>query len=184
MAPPLRIALIPNIRQEAPLMHLSTRSRYGVRIILDVAMHQADGPVKVSDIALRQGISHKYLEKIIIQLKAGDFLKSVRGCKGGILLSRPESAITAGDLVRVLEGKRALTDCSDPGRRCVPCQRTQGCPAQRLWAEASAALFGTLDGTTMADVLSWQKDMAPDSPAFCPLPGEFNARAAAPALLS
>lgn len=165
-------------------MHLSTRSRYGLRIVLDVALHQADGPVKVSDIALRQNISHKYMEKLIIQLKTGDFLKSVRGCKGGILLARPESEITAGDLVRVLEGKQALTDCSDPGRRCTPCQRTRGCPAQRLWAEASAALFGTLDNITMADVLAWQTGLEPDSLAFCPLPGEFNTRPASAPLLS
>ena len=165
-------------------MHLSTRSRYGVRIILDVARHQTDGPVKVSDIALRQNISHKYLEKIIIQLKAGDFLKGVRGCRGGILLARPEDEITAGDLVRVLEGKRALTDCSDPGRRCVPCQRTRGCPAQRLWAKASEALFGTLDRITMEDVLSWQEDMEQTSSAFCRLPGEIPGRGttSAPAL--
>ncbi len=151
-------------------MHLSTRSRYGVRIVLDVARHEADGPVKVSDIALRQGISHKYLEKLIIQLREAGTLKSVRGCRGGILLARAPAAITAGELVRALEGKRALTDCADPGRRCSPCQRTRGCPAQRLWQEASRALFGALDTINMADMLSWQNDMVEDSTAFCRLP--------------
>lgn len=151
-------------------MHLSTRSRYGVRIVLDVALHQADGPVKVSDIALRQNISHKYLEKIIISLRQANILRSVRGCRGGILLARPKDEITAGELVRVLEGKKALTDCANPDTRCVPCQRTQGCPAQRLWFEASRALFDTLDNITMADVIAWQGEMQEDSAAFCRLP--------------
>ncbi|WP_449242004.1 RrF2 family transcriptional regulator [Desulfovibrio sp.] len=151
-------------------MHLSTRSRYGVRIVLDVALHQADGPVKVSDIALRQSISHKYLEKIIISLRQANILRSVRGCRGGILLARPKDEITAGELVRVLEGKKALTDCANPDTRCVPCQRTQGCPAQRLWFEASRALPDTLDNITMADVIAWQGEMQEDSAAFCRLP--------------
>lgn len=151
-------------------MHLSTRSRYGVRILLDIARHQSDGPVKVCDISLRQGVSSKYLEKLIIQLREAGLIKSLRGCRGGLLLARPQSSITAGELVRVLEGKQALTDCTEPDHQCSPCQRRRGCPAHRLWIEASRALFATLDAISIAQILRWQDETEEGSLAFCPLP--------------
>lgn len=152
-------------------MHISTRSRYGLRLLLDVAQNQAEGPVNIGSIAARQGLSQKYMDQIIKLLKRGGFLKSRRGCQGGLRLSRPAAEIKVGELVRSLEGKRALTACTEAGSRCNPCHKARGCPARRLWKEAGAAMFAYLDGVSLAEILSWGlSDVLSDGSAYADHP--------------
>ena len=84
-------------------MKLSAKSRYGTRLMLDMAQHYPDGPVHLADVPKRQGISVKYLEQIIISLKKPNYIQSVRGPKGGHALARPPEAITVGEIVALLE---------------------------------------------------------------------------------
>ena len=89
-------------------MKLSTKSRYGTRLMLELAEHFHDGPVNLSTVARHQGISVKYLEQIIIPLKRANYVKSVRGPKGGHSLAKPPEAITIGEIVALLEDGASL----------------------------------------------------------------------------
>ncbi|MDZ7698443.1 MAG: Rrf2 family transcriptional regulator [Deltaproteobacteria bacterium] len=132
-------------------MKLSTRSRYGTRMMLDLAQHYDQGPVPVGDIAKRQDISVKYLEQLIIPLKKAKFIESIRGPKGGHMLTRSPDNIRVGELVRVLEGELDLIHCiSDP----EACERREECLTRGVWEEVSRAVLDKLNATTLADMIS------------------------------
>lgn len=131
-------------------MKLSTRSRYGTRLMVDLAEHYAQGPVQIRDIARRQSISVKYLEQLIIPLKKAGFISSVRGPKGGHLLSKPPASITTGEIVRVLEKEIGLVQCLASPEIC---ERTKGCPTRNLWKRATRAFYDHLDGVTLASLV-------------------------------
>jgi Rrf2 family protein len=137
-------------RREIKMMKLSTRSRYGTRLMLDMAEHYNDGPIHLMKIAHRQGISVKYLEQIIIPLKKAQYVKSVRGPKGGHSLARPPEEITVGEIVALLEEGMSLVDCSHNGDAC---ERSPFCPTRLIWQEASQAMFAKLGSITLADLL-------------------------------
>lgn len=128
-------------------MRLTTKSRYGTRLILDLALNAGPGPVRLSEIAKRQSISLKYLEKLIRKLKQAGFVKSVRGPYGGYMLARPTQDISVGDIVRVLEGTQSITDCSEVenDKTCGVCTRAGDCLTQWIWMETSRAMFKKLD---------------------------------------
>jgi Rrf2 family transcriptional regulator, iron-sulfur cluster assembly transcription factor len=126
-------------------MRLTTKSRYGTRLVIDLAINSQNGPVKLNDISKRQGMSLKYLEKLIKKLKDTGFVKSVRGPNGGYLLAKPMSSISVGDIVRVLEGSDSITDCSDKENVCGICNRAGECITQWIWMEASEAMFKKLN---------------------------------------
>jgi Rrf2 family iron-sulfur cluster assembly transcriptional regulator len=131
-------------------MKLSARSRYGTRLMVDMAQHYHDGPIHLVHVARRQGISVKYLEQIIIPLKKADYIRSFRGPKGGHTLARPPEEITVGEIVALLEEGSSLTECSESD---VACQRSDICLTRRLWKEAAQALFDKLHAITLADVI-------------------------------
>jgi Rrf2 family iron-sulfur cluster assembly transcriptional regulator len=131
-------------------MKLSTRSRYGTRLMLDMAQHYDDGPIHLANIARRQGISVKYLEQIIIPLKKAHYVKSVRGPKGGHILAKPPAEITVGEIVALLEEGAYLAECSTDSRAC---ERSSTCLTRRLWKEAAQAMFDKLHSITLADVM-------------------------------
>jgi Rrf2 family protein len=126
-------------------MRLTTKSRYGTRLILDLAMNAQAKPVSLSEISKRQAISLKYLEKLIRKLKKAGFVKSIRGPYGGYMLAKPMKDIAVGDIVRVLEGSEAITDCSENDNVCGVCTRAGKCVTQFIWMEASKAMFEKLD---------------------------------------
>ena len=128
-------------------MRLTTKSRYGTRLILDIALNADTGPVRLSEIAKRQSISYKYLEKLIRELKKAGIVKSKRGPYGGYTLAKPTDDITIGDVVRVLEGTDSITDCSENeyGKLCGVCNRAGECLTQWIWMETSKAMFAKLD---------------------------------------
>lgn len=131
-------------------MKLSTRSRYGTRLMLDMAQHYDQGPVQLGDIAKRQAVSVKYLEQIIIPLKKANYIKSIRGPKGGHVLARPPEEITVAEIVALLEEGTSLAECADDARVC---ERADICPTRLLWKEAAEAMFDKLQSITLADLV-------------------------------
>jgi Rrf2 family protein len=135
-------------------MRLTTKSRYGTRMILDLAMHSKKGPVPLREIAKRQNISLKYLENLIRKLKDAGFVLSSRGASGGHRLALPPEQITVGDIVRTLEEASAITDCSEKDEKlCGICSQAGECLSQWVWIEASRAMFERLDQITIAMLL-------------------------------
>ncbi len=131
-------------------MKLSTRSRYGVRMILEMARCYNRGPVRLGVIAERQAIPVKYLEQIIIPLKKAGYVRSARGPKGGHMLAKAPESITVGEIVKLLEGGLRLTKCTqDPDR----CGRSDCCAVRMMWMEATDAIHEKLDATTFFDLL-------------------------------
>jgi len=131
-------------------MKLSTRSRYGTRMLLDLAQHYNQGPVQLGEIAKRQNISLKYLEQIIIPLKKAHYVESVRGPKGGHLLAKPPELITVGEVVALLEEGTSLVECAEHAELC---ERSPNCPTRLIWREAAQAMFDKLKAITLADLL-------------------------------
>jgi Rrf2 family protein len=130
-------------------MKLSTRSRYGTRLLLDMAQHYEQGPIQLGEIAKRQDISVKYLEQIIIPLKKANYVLSVRGPKGGHFLAKPPEDITLGEIVALLEEGPSLVECSE---HAEVCRRSATCPTRPIWKEAAQAMFDKLDAITLADL--------------------------------
>jgi Rrf2 family protein len=132
------------------IMKLSTRSRYGTRLMLDMARNYNGEPVQLGEIAKRQDVSVKYLEQIIIPLKKAQYITSVRGPKGGHILTRPPEKITVGEIVAVLEDGLSLVECIEFP---TVCDRADICPTRLLWKEVSEAMFGKLQSVTLADLV-------------------------------
>lgn len=137
-------------------MKLSTRSRYGTRLMLDMAQHYREGPLQLGDIAKRQEVSVKYLEQIIIPLKKAHYIESRRGSKGGHFLTKPPEEITVGEIVAVLQEGTSLVECVADA---TVCERADICPTRLLWKEASEAMFDRLEAVTLADLVERAKDM-------------------------
>ena len=135
-------------------MKFSTRSRYGTRLILDMAQHHGQGPIQLGEIARRQNLSLKYLEQIIRPLKRANYVKSFRGSKGGHQLTKPPDQISVGEIVSLLEGGAFLTGCAQNPTRC---ERADDCLTRYLWIEASQAMFNRLNQITFADLLDGNK---------------------------
>ncbi len=132
-------------------MKLSTRSRYGTRMMLDLAQHYDEGPVQIRNVSKRENISVKYLEQLIIPLKKANFIKSVRGPKGGHMLAKPPKAITVGEIVRVLEGGINLSSCIENPEVC---DRTSDCLTRDLWEEATKAMYEKLNSATLSKMIN------------------------------
>ena len=130
---------------------MSTRSRYGVRMILDLALHADEGPVRLGDVAARQCIAVKYLEQIIIPLKRANYVSSVRGPKGGHMLAKPPEEITVGEIVELLEGGLQLTGCV---RKPAVCDRSDKCVTRFIWKEATEAIRERLDAITFRELIN------------------------------
>jgi len=136
-------------------MKLSTKTRYGTRMILELAQNYGQGAIQLGEIANRQNISLKYLEQIIRPLKEADYINSFRGAKGGHVLSKPPEEITVGEIVAVLEGGDTLIHCDrDP----EDCERVDSCLTRYLWMEAATAMFQRLSEITFADLITLEKD--------------------------
>ncbi len=136
-------------------MKLSTRARYGLRALLDIALHGGKRPVLLSEIALRQGISKSYLEQIILSLQASGFIISIRGKGGGFILAKPPQEISLLEVVRALEGPISLVDCVENPSICP---RKESCATTLLWQRLKEALERELEGLTLEDLTSWAKE--------------------------
>jgi len=131
-------------------MKLSARSRYGTRMMVDLASHYDEGPVQIRSIAERQDISPKYLEQLIIPLKKFDYIKSMRGPKGGHMLTKSPGEISIGEIVRVLEEEASLVHCIE---KPEDCKQSKVCPTRDIWETATKAMYDQLDEITLSDVI-------------------------------
>ena len=132
-------------------MKLSTRSRYGARILVDLARHKDQGPVQIGEISKRQDISVKYLEQLIRPLKQANLVTSVRGPKGGHLLAENPENISLGQVVRLFEGQTDLVECVSFPKKCP---MSDDCQVRLAWRDATEILYEKLDATTIADLMN------------------------------
>ncbi len=137
-------------------MRISTKGRYGLRILLDVALHQAQGPVTLRDIAQRQEISQKYLWQVINPLKAAGFLHATRGALGGYVLARSASAISVLDVVNTLEGSGPIVACCGTPESC---ERSAACIAREAWNEIEGKLSDAMRSITLQILVQRHKDL-------------------------
>ncbi|UCE43166.1 MAG: Rrf2 family transcriptional regulator [Candidatus Aminicenantes bacterium] len=137
-------------------MKLSTKGRYGTRLMLNLALHYNEGKeaVVLKNISKEEDLSIRYLEQIIIPLKINRLVKSVRGAGGGYTLAKQPSEITLCEIVEVLEGACALVDCvEDPGS----CERMTECATYEIWKEASEMLQNYFESKTLQDLIEIAK---------------------------
>ena len=138
-------------------MKISTKGRYALRLMLDIALYGGAAPVRIKDIAARQEISAKYLEQIVSALVKAGYLKSIRGAQGGYQLMYSAKEYTAGAILRVTEGSLTPVDCLEGERN--GCERADGCVTLRLWRELNDAINGVVDKYTLQDLLDWKDEM-------------------------
>jgi len=144
-------------------MKLSTRTRYGVRLMLDLAVNKDKGQVFLKDIARQEEISEKYLSLIIIPLKAAGLVNSTRGAHGGYTLAKPASDISLKDIVDILEGDTCLVDCvKNPSK----CSRSSTCASRDLWTSLSESISSTLGTTTLEDLVKKSKEKVQSAVMF------------------
>ena len=131
-------------------MKVSTRGRYALRLMLDLALNNTGEPVRLKDVAKRQ---EKYLEQIISILNKAGFVKSVRGPAGGYSLKRKPEEYTVGMILRLTEGSLAPVDCVEDG---ADCGREDQCVTVMLWKKLNDAINSVVDNITLADLVEWQ----------------------------
>lgn len=136
-------------------MKISTKGRYAVRVMLDLALHNTGECIKVKDIAGRQDISEKYLEQIIAVLNKAGYVNSVRGAQGGYRIAKAPENYTVGMILRLTEGSMAPVSCLEEG--CPACNRAENCDTLELWRDLYAAVNNVIDNVTIADLVEKHK---------------------------
>ena len=131
-------------------MKLSTKGRYGVRAMYELAVRQRKEPVPLSEIAAGQEISEAYLEQLMAKLKGAGLIKSVRGAQGGYLLAREARDITVGEILRPLEGTVGPTECA---AQASACPGTSCCAVHAIWERIKTGIDAVVDGITLQDVV-------------------------------
>lgn len=139
-------------------MKISTKGRYALRLMIDIAIHSAAEPVRIKDIAKRQDVSEKYLEQIIAVLNKAGYVKSIRGPKGGYLLTKQPTDYTAGMILRLTEGSLAPVSCLEFEEN--DCPRQDQCATLELWKRLDQAIKDVVDSVTLEDLVEWQKGKA------------------------
>jgi len=140
-------------------MRISTRGRYALRAMVDLALHTDEGPVSRRDIAMRQGISADYVAQLFRRLRAAGLVEGVRGPGGGYTLARDATTIRVGDVVRVVEGPIGVADCVVPGGD-LTCCRVEECVTRAVWQRVSQAMEQVLDEITLAELRDEARTLA------------------------
>jgi len=144
-------------------MRLSTRGRYGVRALVDLAVRWGQGPVQLKEIAMSQDVSLQYLEHLVKPLITAGLVRSMRGSRGGVWLARHPSEITVGEIVGALVGSIAPVECvDDPGI----CKRAQHCVMHDIWGDVKKAIDGVLDSATLEELVIRQRAKEQDKEAM------------------
>lgn len=143
-------------------MKITAKSRYALRILLDLAVSGAKGPRTIKEIAASQGISEKFISRIAVPLRRAGLVATERGVKGGLRLARFPSKITLLDVVTATDGPLSLLHClARPGA----CKRQGRCAAEKAWAGVNEDLAASLRRTTLAVVAAEQRRLAPPPPS-------------------
>lgn len=132
-------------------MKLSTKGKYGVKALFELAMHEGAGPVSLKSIADRQGLSEHYLEQLAAPLRKAGLIVSVRGAQGGYVLSRPARQITVADVIRVLEGPIGFSDCTVENETPPDC--ASECVVRGVWEKVTQQIVSVLEGITLQDLV-------------------------------
>ncbi|MCL1846392.1 MAG: Rrf2 family transcriptional regulator [Coriobacteriia bacterium] len=135
-------------------MKTTSKARYSLHLVIDITQHQGSGPVPLREVALRQGISLKYLEQLAKALTQEGYLKSVRGAQGGYLLSRSANEITAGNIMRAAEGGFLMMACVDSGEDSGidSCPRQSLCGTSQFWTGLRNTIDGYVDSVTISEL--------------------------------
>lgn len=131
-------------------MKLSSRSRYGFRAILELAVEYGNGPLQIKVIAEREDISNKYLEQLIAMLKASGLVRSIRGPRGGYMLTRPPAEVKLSEIFTTLEGPPISVDCLEHPEYCPRCT---DCVTREVWEKMQQAMMDVLEGITLQDLV-------------------------------
>jgi Rrf2 family transcriptional regulator, cysteine metabolism repressor len=132
------------------MLKLSTKGRYGLRAMLELADAFGEGPVMMSSISRRQGLSRKYLHALLTALKDAGLVRSLRGAKGGYVLTRAPETIRVSEIFVAMEGTMALVDCvRDPS----VCTRSKRCTARKMWKDVNDAMASVLENVSLSDLL-------------------------------
>lgn len=132
-------------------MKISTKGRYALRMMADLAAHSSEGVVALKDIAARQDISKKYLEQIVPLLNRAELLRTNRGYQGGYMLAKPASEYTVGEILRVTEGNLAPVACLQCGENT--CEKRETCATLYVWEDLYKVINDFLDNITLQDIV-------------------------------
>lgn len=142
-------------------MKISTKGRYAIRLMLDLAVNYTGEPISLKDVAKRQDISDKYLEQIISVLNRAGYVKSVRGAQGGYYLRKRPEDYTVGMILRLTEGSLAPVSCIDEEDE-INCDKKDSCVTVMLWKKINDAVNDVVDHTTLQDLVDWQQEKVGD----------------------
>jgi Rrf2 family protein len=140
-------------------MKISTKGRYALRLMLDLALNNTGDYITIKTIAARQCISEKYLEQIISLLNRAGYVKSIRGAQGGYKLMKAPSDYTVGMILRLTEGSLAPVDCVE--QETNECKRSDNCVTREVWEELYAAITSVVDRITLQDLVERHKEKTP-----------------------
>jgi Rrf2 family protein len=139
-------------------MKISTKGRYALRLMMDLAIYYNGEPIRLKEVAKRQEISEKYLEQIISGLHKAGYVKSIRGPQGGYILTYKPEEYTVGMILRITEGDLAPVSCV--GAENSGCEKKESCVTIRIWQQINDAVNNVVDNITLADIVQWQLDQA------------------------
>lgn len=139
-------------------MKLSTKGRYGVAAMYELALHHGEGPISLKSIAQSQGISEHYLEQLICTLRNSGYVTSIRGAQGGYILAKVPESITVGDIIIAMEGPIALVDCllTDAEDNSY-CKKAGACVTRGVWAKVCDSINHVLNSISLADLCREEK---------------------------
>lgn len=137
-------------------MKLSTKGRYGVKAMVDLAIHYGGAPVSIKNISERQNISEYYLEQLFSPLRKANLIKSIRGAQGGYILNKEPKLITVAEVINVLEGPIEISDCIEG----VSCNNIDCCATRLLWGKIKKSIDSVMESTTLEDIVNDYKKMS------------------------
>ena len=144
-------------------MKLSTKGRYGLRAMIDLARYSEEEPVSIGSIAMRQGISERYLEQLVAKMKKAGLVKSIRGASGGYVLAKDSSEISVGDILRALEGSLEPVKCAafdtTTGEGCMA---SDGCVTKYVWQKINDSINDTVNQIMLDELIQESKSINPD----------------------
>ncbi|MDA8193942.1 MAG: Rrf2 family transcriptional regulator [Thermaerobacter sp.] len=139
---------------------MSSKGRYGVKAVYELALHYGRGPVTVSLIAQSQNISEQYLEQLMPALKRAGIVKGIRGAQGGYMLARDPAAVSVRDVVGAVEGPIVLTDCSNESEQTVGCNELERCIGPDVWARVQDAMVDAMAAISFEQLINQQRVQA------------------------
>ena len=139
-------------------MKISTKGRYGLRALIDLAQYSEIEPVSISSIATRQGISERYLEQLMTLLKKAELVKSIRGAGGGYVLAKEVGDISVGDVLRALEGSLEPVDCA-AYHQTASCEAADGCVTKYVWQRINESINRTVDEISLKQLVEESKNV-------------------------